>query len=389
MAQRRICVVTGSRAEYGLMKPLIKAMSGRRKLRLQLIVTGMHLSAAFGSTYREILRDGFKIDARVSSLVDDDSAKGIARSMGRGMIGMADAYARLKPDLVVCMGDRYEMFAAVAAALVHCIPVAHFSGGEITEGSYDDAIRHAITKMSHLHFTATEQYRRRVIQLGEEPRRVFNTGEIGLCDLSQIPFLSRSRLAKDLRIQFLKRNYLITFHPETLSPAKSVKDLRVLLDVLDKQEDSLLIFTKSNADTGGRRLNRMLEAFVARRPGKAVLFDSLGRLRYLSLLRQVDALVGNSSSALVEAPSFKIPAVNIGDRQKGRVRAKNVIDCPPQARAIQRALARACSPGFRQSLKGLRNPYGDGKAVGRIVQILRACDLTGMVKKKFHDVRGR
>ncbi len=384
---RKICVITGSRAEYGLMKPLIQALHNHRHVHLQIVVTGAHLSRDFGLTYREIIKDGFTIDAKVPSLVIEGGDIAVSASMGQGMTGMAKAYSRLKPDLIIGMGDRYEMFAAFAAAMVAGIPIAHFSGGELTEGAYDDAIRHAMTKMSHLHFTSTEEYRKRVIQLGEQPKRVFNVGEIGLCDVKSMTLLSDQQLEQQLGFRFADHNYLITFHPETLSAKKTEQNLKELLKALDAVKNSLFIFTKSNADTGGVNFNKIIAKFVKQRPGLAVFFDSLGRLRYLSMFKYIDAVVGNSSSGLVEAPSFAVPTINIGSRQEGRAKADSVIDCLPTKDEIFKAIKYAAGKSFQMKLRSVRNPYGDGKSIGKVMDVLVHVSLEGLTYKKFHDVR--
>lgn len=385
--KRTLCVITGARSEYGLMRPLMEAIRADGHLRLRVIVTGSHLSSAFGMTYREIEGDGFSIDAKVKILGTRDTPVALACAMGRCTSGIAQALQRIEPDVVVVMGDRYEMLAAVSAALICRIPVAHFSGGELTQGSFDDAIRHAITKMSHLHFTSTREYRRRVIQLGEDPRRVFKVGEIGLCDLPALKYLSRRQLEDELNIIFQPKNMLITFHPATGTKGSSVPQLMELLKAMAKLDSTLLIFTQANADTEGRQFNKIIAGFVRRHSARAVLFPSLGRLKYLSLLRQVDAVVGNSSSGLVEAPSFKVPTINIGDRQQGRIKAASVVDVPPRKAAIAKALAHIHQAGFQERLRRVVNPYGDGRGVSRALKILKCYPLQKLVQKKFYDVR--
>ncbi len=386
----KICYITGSRAEYGLMKPLVAAISQTKTMRLQIIATGAHLSKAFGLTYKEIEADGFHINVKLPILSSHDSSVGVTESMGHCLCKTAKALDRLKPDLVMVMGDRYEILSAAAAAFIQRIPIAHFSGGEITQGALDDGIRHAITKLSHWHFTSTKEHRNRVIQMGEEPSRVFNVGEIGLSDLSTLPYRSRRQLQEELGIIFRKRNLLITFHPVTGQQTSSQADLKALLSALDKcGRDTLLIFTKANADAEGRRFNHLIERFVKSRGLQAKLFDSLGRLRYLSLLRQVDVVVGNSSSGLVEAPSFKKATVNIGDRQKGRVRAKSVIDCAPRAADIQAALRKAQSLPFQQKTATVVNPYGNGRSIEMVLRVLRTPGLLKGITKKFYDLETR
>lgn len=383
---RRICVVTGTRAEYGLLRRVIRKLEAAADIDLQLIATGMHLSPDFGMTVREIEADGVRINDRIEMLLSSDTAAGVGKSMGLGLIGFSDAFARLKPDLVVVLGDRFEIFAAAAAALVARLPIAHIHGGETTEGAFDEAIRHSVTKMSHLHFVAAEPYRDRVIQLGESPERVFLVGGLGVDAIMDLQPLDRESLARRLGFDFRARNLLVTFHPATLDDAEAGDQVAALLEALDTLGESTgLIFTLPNADTGGRTIARQIEAFANSRPN-AVVHASLGQLGYLSCLGQVDAVVGNSSSGLIEAPSFGIATVNIGDRQAGRLKAASVIDCAPQADAIRAALTRALSPDFREEIASVVNPYGEGGASEAIVRILREHPLEGLLKKQFHDL---
>lgn len=383
---RRICIVTGSRAEYGLLRPVIDGLLADPALELQLVVTGMHLSAEFGSTWREIEADGIPIAARVEMLLGSDTAVGVTKSTGLGMIGFADAFARLGPDIVVLLGDRFEILAAATAALLAAIPVAHLHGGETTEGAFDEAIRHAVTKMAQLHFVAARPYRDRVIQLGEAPERVFEVGGLGVDAIGRIARMSRDELEADLGVDLARRSLLITFHPVTLDAGSAEDQLRALLAALDDCEaGTTLIFTMPNADTGGRALRALVEDFVADRPD-AHAFASLGQRRYLSLLGEVDAVIGNSSSGLAEAPSFGIGTVNIGDRQTGRLKASSVIDCDPTRYGIARALRRLRDADFVASLADTVNPYGRGGAGPAIVEVLRTVSLDGLVKKRFHDL---
>lgn len=382
---RKICVVTGTRAEFGLMRWLMQDVQQTPGLELQVLATGMHLSPEFGLTYQEIEQAGFAIDARVEMLLSADTATAVTKSMGLGMIGYADAYARLSPDLIVVLGDRFEIFAATAAALIAGIPVAHLHGGETTEGAFDEAIRHSITKMSHLHFVAAEDYRKRVIQLGEQPERVFLVGGLGIDAINRITLLDRDALEASLDFKLGLRNLLITFHPVTLEGQSSGQQMAELLAALGELDETHLIFTMPNADTGGRELAAMVEAFVATHPNARV-YSSLGQLRYLSCMKLVDGVVGNSSSGLAEAPSMGIGTVNIGDRQKGRLAADSVINCPPERQAIHTALQYLYSPEFRQSLPTMVNPYGNGGASEKIVQILKDYPLDGILKKSFHDL---
>ena len=382
---RKICVVTGTRAEFGLMRWLMQEIQQTPGLELQVLATGMHLSPEFGLTYQEIEQAGFAIDARVEMLLSADTATAVTKSMGLGMIGYADAYARLSPDLIVVLGDRFEIFAATAAALIAGIPVAHLHGGETTEGAFDEAIRHSITKMSHLHFVAAEDYRKRVIQLGEQPERVFLVGGLGIDAINRITLLDREALEASIDFKLGLRNLLITFHPVTLEGQSSGQQMAELLAALGELDDTYLIFTMPNADTGGRELAAMVDAFVATHPNARV-YSSLGQLRYLSCMKLVDGVVGNSSSGLAEAPSIGIGTVNIGDRQKGRLAADSVINCPPERQAIHAALQHLYAPEFRQSLPTMVNPYGNGGASEKIVQILKDYPLDGILKKSFYNL---
>lgn len=385
---RKVCIVTGSRAEYGLLKGVIAGVRDAPELSLQLAVTGMHLSPEFGLTWREIEADGFRIDERVEMLLSSDSAAGTAKSTGLGLIGFADAFDRLKPDLVVLLGDRFEILAAATAALFAGIPVAHIHGGETTEGAYDEAIRHSITKMAQLHFVAAEPYRRRVIQLGEAPERVFLVGALGVDAIRHVELLDRAALEESLDFPLGEKSLLVTFHPPTLEPGGAATQMNALLAALDSLGGEVrLIFTLPNADTGGRELIRIIEAYVAERPN-ARAFASLGQRRYFSCLALVDGVVGNSSSGLIEAPSFRIGTVNIGDRQAGRLRGASVIDCAPQQEAIEAALTRLLSADFRNGLNAVQNPYDQGGAAEAILQVLRAHPLDGIVRKSFHDIAG-
>lgn len=354
-------------------------------LELQVIVTGMHLSPEFGLTYREIENDGFGIDRKVEMLTSSDSAVGITKSMGLGLIGFADALAGLKPDLLVVLGDRFEIFCAAAAALIARIPVAHLHGGEITEGAVDEALRHSITKMAHLHFVAAEEYRRRVVQLGEDPARVFLVGGLGVDGIKRLTLLDRDALEAALEFKLGPRNLLVTFHPVTLEDDTASHQMVELLAALEQLDDTHLIFTLPNADTNGRGLIDLIRDYTATHPNSCA-FASLGQLRYLSCLRFVDGVVGNSSSGLAEVPSFRKGTVNIGDRQRGRLRAASVIDCRPTRAAILGALERLYSPQFQADLANVRNPYGEGGASEKIVGVIRDYPLETILKKSFHDL---
>jgi len=382
---RKVCVVTGTRADYGLLRWVMAEIAADPDLELQLVATGMHLAAEFGSTWREIEADGFRIDRKLEMLTASDGPVGTAKSMGLGLIGMADVLAELQPDLLLLLGDRFEIFAAAAAALPARVPVAHLHGGESTAGAIDEAFRHSITKMSHFHFVATEEYRRRVIQLGEDPARVFLVGGLGIDNLRRLRLLDREQIQSQLGITLGSRSLLVTFHPATLSSAAPQAEMAELLAALAPLKDTTLVFTLPNADSGGRALAAQVREFAAARDG-AHCFASLGQLRYLSLLAQVDAVVGNSSSGLTEAPSLGIPTIDIGDRQRGRIAAESVIHCLPERDSIAAALERALSPAFRETCRHARNPYDHGGASDKVVAALRALDLSNVVAKDFHDL---
>lgn len=385
--KRKICVVTGTRAEYGLLRWVMQGIRDEPDLALQIIATGMHLSPEFGLTYREIEKDGFQIDRKVEMLTSSDTPVGIAKSMGLGMIGFADTLNDLAPDLLVVLGDRFEIFSAVAAALVARIPVAHLHGGETTEGAFDESIRHAITKMSHLHFVAAEEYRQRVIQLGEQPQNVHMVGGLGIDSIKRLKLLERPELEAALGFRLGRRNLLITFHPVTLEAATATDQLRELLAAVAELKDTELIFTLPNADTDSRELIHMLEQFAVQH-AHAHVFASVGQLRYLSCMAHVDGVVGNSSSGLLEAPCFGVGTINIGDRQRGRLQARSVINCLPDRQSIAAALQRLYGEEFRAGLGSVRNPYGDGGASERIVAALRHAELGGLLKKRFHSIVG-
>lgn len=383
---RKVCVVTGTRAEFGLLRWLMGEIQNHPQLKLQVVATGMHLSPEFGSTYKEIEEAGFPIDSKVEMLLSSDTNTAVTKSMGLGVIGFADTFERLSPDIVVVLGDRFEIFAAASAAMIAGIPIAHLHGGETTEGAFDESIRHSITKMSHLHFVAADEYRQRVIQLGEHPRRVFNFGGMGIDAINRVALLSREELEKSLDLTFRNRNLLVTFHPVTLEGGRSsTAQMRELLVALDGLNDTTLIFTLPNADTGGRELSAMVQAFVESHVN-AKVYTSLGQLKYFSCLAQIDGVVGNSSSGLAEAPSFKVGTINIGDRQKGRLKASSVIDSEPNSQAIQSALKTLYSAAFQSSLASVSNPYGSGGASSAIVKMLAEFPLENILKKQFYNL---
>ncbi len=383
--KRKICVVTGSRAEYGLLSWLMKDIEVHCNLELQIIVTGMHLSPEFGLTYQRIEEDGFTINHKVEMLLSSDTPVGITKSMGLAMIGFADALAELEPDIVILLGDRFETFAAASASLIARRPIAHIHGGELTEGAFDDALRHSISKMAHLHFVATEEYRERVIQLGEQTDRVFNVGALGVENIKRFSLLPRGEFQQSINFTLGKRNLLVTFHPATLESSTAAQQFSILLSELDKLRDTNFIFTKANADTDGRIINKMIDEYTTINSEKAIGFTSLGQLRYYSALQFVDGVVGNSSSGVIEAPSFQIGTINIGDRQKGRIQADSVIDCSPESVSISDALNFLYSSEFRKRLENLVNPYGSGDSTLMIIKVLEECRLADILKKKFKD----
>ncbi|GFO66062.1 UDP-N-acetylglucosamine 2-epimerase [Geomonas paludis] len=383
MAKRSVCVVTGSRAEYGLLSGVMRAIQQDPDFQLQVVATGMHLSPEFGLTWRAIEGDGFAIDAKVEMLLSSDSPVGIAKSIGLGTMGCADAFDRLKPDILLLLGDRFEILAAAQAALVARIPIAHIAGGDTTEGAFDEAIRHSITKMAHLHLVTNEGAAKRVRQLGENPDHIHVVGSPGIDQIRSLKLLSRQELAQDLGFDFMAKNLLVTFHPVTLEHIPAQQQFQELLNALDQLGSGTgIIFTKPNADTDGRDIIAMTDAYVATRPNTRA-YTSLGQIRYLSTMAQVDAVVGNSSSGLYEAPSFGKPTVNIGDRQKGRLQASSVVNCEAVAGEIRDAIGQA----LQRDCSGTVNPYGDGHSVERIVSLLKQLpDPKALLKKHFHEV---
>jgi GDP/UDP-N,N'-diacetylbacillosamine 2-epimerase (hydrolysing) len=356
-------------------------------LELQVLVTGAHLSAVFGFTYREIEGDGFRIDRKIDIELESDTSVGVTRSMGLALQGAGAALEDLAPDVLVLLGDRYEILAVAAAAAISCIPVAHLHGGESTEGAFDEAMRHAITKMSHLHFVAAEPYRQRVIQMGEAPDRVFLVGGLGVDSIRRLHLLGRSDLEASMDFRFQARNLLVTFHPVTLEDSTAAAQMIELLAALESLHDTGLIFTMPNADTGSRGIFGLIERFVAAH-ANARSYTSLGQLRYLSCIAQVDGVVGNSSSGLAEVPTFRKGTINIGDRQRGRLKADSVIDCEPERGAIRAAIERLYSASFQAALPRVVNPYGDGGASEKVVEILRRYPLDGILKKTFYALPG-
>lgn len=386
MHKRIICVVTGTRAEYGLLYWLMKEIQDDPDLKLQLIATGMHLSPEFGLTYRKIEEDGFQIDEKVEMLLSSDTSVGIAKSIGLGVIGFADVLSRLKPDILVVLGDRCETYAAAQAAMAEKIPIAHIHGGETTAGAIDEAMRHAITKMSHFHFTAAEPYRRRVIQLGEIPERVLNYGAPGLDNLNKIKLLDKDSFEKAINFQLSDLSFLITYHPATLSDEGPEKPFTELLRAIDHFPGAKVIFTKANADTAGRIINQKIDEYAERNPSQVKVFTSMGQLLYLSAIKNVDIVVGNSSSGLIEVPALHKPTVNMGERQRGRLRADSVINCEEKEHSIVAAIKEGLSPKHKNTLDNLVSPYGQGDVSFKIKEYLKKVSLQDILMKQFYDV---
>lgn len=386
IAMKKICVVTGTRAEYGLLKPLIKRINEDTDVELRLVVTGMHLSPEFGLTYKEIEEDGYTITDKNEMLLSSDTPNGITKSIGLATIGFADIFTRIQPDIVVLLGDRFETYAAATSAMIHRIPIAHIHGGELTEGVIDDAIRHSITKMSTLHFTSTEEYRRRVIQLGEQPERVYCVGALGVENIKKQPLLSKRELEKSISFSLDMPYVVITYHPVTLENNTAEEQFTTLLDALEQMEGYKFIFTKANADTDGRIINQLIDAYVSKNKDKAVCYTSLGMTRYLSALMYSEMAIGNSSSGVLEAPSFKIPTINIGNRQKGRVKAESVIDCGTDMGEISDAIGKAIELKKDNKLQYVRNPYEGEDTSRRIYKEILNYLSDHKMMKTFYDI---
>ena len=385
---RKICVVTGTRAEYGLLSRLMRLIDESEDCQLQVVATNMHLLPEYGNTYQEIEKDGFRIDAKVLMRKTTDDAYGVIASMAEEMNGMNEALRELCPDMVVILGDRYEMLVVATVAMLQRIPIAHLHGGEISEGAMDDSIRHSITKMSSLHFTSTEEYRRRVIQLGEQPERVFYVGAMGVENLKKVPLMRKLELEDSLNFKFEGLSVLVTYHPVTLGNRIPKDEISDLLKALDSFSSLKVLFTMPNSDQGGEEIRSAIEAYCVRNEERCRCFKSLGVRRYLSALGYVTAVVGNSSSGLLEVPSAHIPTLNIGDRQKGRLRTKSIIDCGIYREDIIRAINRAMSSDFRAQCKEIYPPYGDGHAAEKIAKKMIETIQSGKIdlKKKFYDL---
>jgi len=386
--KKTICIVTGTRAEYGLLSPILKQLIATNSFELKVVVTGMHLAEDFGLTYKEIEADGISIDAKIDVLQNDDSNKAMSKAIGIGVIGFAEYFDKTQPDMVVVLGDRFEIFAAATAAAVACIPIAHLYGGETTEGAVDEFFRHSITKMSYLHFTSTEQYRQRVINMGEAPDRVFNVGATGVENILSMPLITKDELTQSIGFDLNSPYALVTYHPVTLEKNTATKQIEDLLSALDETNGLNYIFTKANADANGRAINKKIDAYCEEKEN-TIAFTSMGVLRYLSAMKYCEMVIGNSSSGIMETPSFKKPTINIGDRQKGRICAKSVISCEPEKHVIINSIDKARSQQFLQEIANQISPYGDGKTSEKIVAVIKDFLDNDKInlKKSFYDVR--
>lgn len=384
---RKICVVTGTRAEYGLLSRLMKMIQQSPLTELQIIATNMHLSPKYGETYKEIESDGFIIDKKVPIIIEGpDNANTTLKSMSKALIGLSEAYSELAPDMVVLLGDRYEILAAATAALIERIPIAHISGGDVTEGAYDDAIRHSITKMSHLHFPTTEVYRQRVIQLGERPDTVFNVGATGVENIRKMPLMTRNEISEDICFDIDKKTILVTYHPVTLGNHSAEIDIREFLNALESFPDLKVVFTMPNSDTGSSEIVDGINSFVRNNPHRAKAFKSLGIKRYLSVMKYVAAVVGNSSSGILETPTFGIPTLNIGDRQKGRIQADSIVNCETDMKSIEEGLRLVLSTEMREKAKNTSNPYEQQDSAQKIFNVISTYPLAKLNRKHFYDI---
>lgn len=386
MTRRKIAVVTGSRADYGLLRWIMSAIAESDALTLSVIATGMHFAPDLGSTWQVIERDGFAIDERVDMLLVGDNAETMAKSVGVGVLGFTEAFKRVRPDVVLVLGDRFEVFSAASAAMLLSIPIAHVHGGEVTEGAVDESIRHAITKMAHLHFASAAPHKTRIEQMGEDPAHVFNVGAPGVEGISRLALLSRDELAASLGVELAPTLFAVTYHPVTLGDEGVERPVRALLAALDRFADATIVCTRANADPEGRAINALLDEYAAQRKGRVHVFASLGQLRYLSLVRHARAVIGNSSSGLIEAPYLRVPTVNIGMRQAGRLRGETVIDCGDHEAQIVEAIERALSPAFSAVISNATSPYGNGDTSRQVVSVLSSVDLRALRRKRFFDV---
>lgn len=386
---RKICVVTGTRAEYGLLSRLMRMIKDSSETQLQVIATNMHLSPKFGNTYQEIENDGFTIDRKIPIIDDNDKDDAVTtvKSMAKALAGFADVYNELRPDLVVVLGDRYEILAAAEAAMIMRIPIAHIHGGEVTEGAFDDAIRHSITKMSHLHFASTEAYRKRIIQLGEQPDHVFYTGAIGVENVKRLPLMSKEEIEKEIDFKIDENTILVTYHPVTLGNRTAKDDIDDFISAMEERHDLRVIFTMPNSDTGSQFIVEAVNGFVDRNLDRAKAYKSLGVVRYLSVMKLVVAVVGNSSSGIVEVPSFGIPTLNIGDRQKGRIQAESIYNCLPDKDSILKGLDKVLSKEFRELASKVHNPYEKANTAEEIFKVISTYPLEQLKQKHFYDIK--
>jgi UDP-hydrolysing UDP-N-acetyl-D-glucosamine 2-epimerase len=385
MKQRKICIITGTRAEYGLLYRLLRAIKDDKSLKLQIIASGTHLSKEFGLTYKQIIKDGFIINKKVRSIFYSQGEISLARSIAIACMGFEQALKKLKPDIVVILGDRYEMFAAAVAAYTLQIPIAHIHGGEVTAGVLDEAFRHSITKMAYLHFPCIKQYADRIIRMGESPRRVFVAGALGIENIKRLNLLSKSGLEKALNFRFKRKTAVITYHPETLGKVSSQKQIKELLEAINPFKMDF-IFTSPGAEAGSGIIREYIKKYVKKNKKRAEFFDSLGQIRYLSLLKYADLMIGNSSSGIIEAPSFRLPVVNIGDRQKQRYRCLNILDCKCSQKEIKRAIKKALSTGFRNKIAKVKSPFGKGETSAKIKKMLKTILLDkDILKKEFYE----
>ena len=386
---RKICFITGTRAEYGLLSRLMKMVQDDNSTQLQIIATNMHLSPKFGNTYQEIENDGFTVDCKIPIIDDNDKDDAVTtvKSMAKALAGFADAYNELRPDLVVVLGDRYEILAAATAALIERIPIAHIHGGEITEGAYDDAIRHSITKMSHLHFASTEEYRKRIIQLGEQPDKVFYVGALGVENIKKLPLMGKEEIEESIHFKLDGNTILVTYHPVTLGTHSAEQEIKEFLSALVERRDLRVVFTMPNSDTGSNVIVDAINKFVENNPHRAIAYKSLGLKRYLSVMKFCCAVVGNSSSGLLEVPSFGIPTLNIGDRQKGRIAADSVYNCDTDKLSILQGLDTIMSPSFKQKAVATHNPYDKGGTAQAIFDVISTYPLDELKQKHFYDIK--
>ncbi|MGY5850480.1 UDP-N-acetylglucosamine 2-epimerase [Salegentibacter sp. F14] len=382
---RKIAVITGTRAEFGILTPLLKKIRNNPDLELQIVACAMHLSPEFGYTLRDIESSGFTVDKKVECLLSSDSAVGVSKSIGLALISFAEVFEEMSPDLIIILGDRSEMLAAATGATIANIPIAHIHGGETTEGAYDESLRHAITKMSYLHFASTNTYKKRIIQLGESPDRVYNVGALGLDSVKELELLNKEEFQNSIGFNLEKRNILITYHPVTLETKTASSQFESILNALEELKDTNFIFTHANSDKEGRVINRMIEEYVSNHSDKAISFKSMGQLRYLSALKHVDMVLGNSSSGILEAPFFNIPTIDIGDRQKGRIASESVIHSEVDSKAISKAIEKAFDFDFRKSIQKQEQVYGNGNSSGKILEVILQAKIEDL-KKPFYDI---